>query len=424
MSNAYHPDPLIAAAVLAARRSHPYYAGAIDALRIVRDDRVPTFATSAQWVTHYNPAFAAKCTDAERGAILVHELEHLMRRHHERCGARNPGRWNRAGDAEINQALPGLPEGGVYPESLGMPRGATAEAYYGATAPEPEPEPGDGGGSGDGPGEPGDSGAPGEPGDGAGQGGGQSGEPGDAPAACGSAAGGPVQEHERDDARNPGDGAADGGAEARRDAARRVYAAGDTAGTELRTWAESELGIDRAAWYSALATVVGRTLAPYGAPTRWRWPGRRDIRDMGGAMVPRWTGERPSCAVILDTSDSITPEDLNLARAAGHYLGRIADVTYYTCTVVAVNLGATLPEYVRGGGGGTNMRRGIDAAIADGARAVVVITDCYTPWGADAPAVPVIVGANLGAEDVLPGGKYHALRPQPDWATVIPVVAR
>ena len=73
------------------------------------------------------------------------------------------------------------------------------------------------------------------------------------------------------------------------------------------------------------------------------------------------------------------------------------------------------------GGGGTDMMAGIRMAIREGAKAVVVITDCQTSWGWEPLAVPVIVGANPGAAWIIergPGGGYYP----PEWMTVIPVV--
>jgi hypothetical protein len=412
-----HPDARISAAIEAAYRTHPYYATAIGRLRIIPDAKVATMATSAQWVTHYNPEIVSVWTTDETAAVIVHELEHLLRRHSEREHGRDHGQWNRAADAEINERLPGLPEGCVYPETLGMPRGMTAETYYGATSkpqPEPEPTPGDGdGGGAAGPSSPG-AGQPGQPGPGL-------------PGECGSAAGGPIQEHERDDANHPGAGALDGGDETRRETAEAVIAhigMGDDDANVLREWALAELGIDRSAWYSALAAAVGHSMAPFGAPTRWRWPGRRDMRDMGGAMVPRWTGERPSCAVVIDTSGSITGLDLDMAKAAAHYIGRMADCKFYSCNTEATYLGTSLPESLYGNGG-TRLRNGIDMAIRDGAKAVVVITDMMSPWGQTEPSVPVIVGANPTASKyVLGDSPVNSGRwPVPEWMTVIPIVS-
>lgn len=405
MTGYFHTDPLIDGAIERAFQTHPYYASAIGRLRIVADKRVPTMATSADWVTHYNPATVASWTVAERAAVLVHELEHLLRDHSGRCGDRDPQAWNVAADAEINERLANLPDGAVYPETLGMPRGRVAETYYGATGGGRKPQPGEG--------QPGE----GQPGEGSG-----SGKPGDGHGAhCGSAAGGPTQDHERGDAANPGSGAANGGDDARREVAESILGGwypGTGEGSELREWAESTIGIDRAAWMRTLATVISRSMAASGAPTRWQWPGRRDVRDMGGAMLPRWTGERPKVAVIIDTSSSITPADLDIARVAAVFLGKVADVTYWGCDTRPTRYGASIPEYL-GGGGGTALRNGINAAIADGARAIVIVTDCGTKWGDTAPDAQVIVAANIGARGILatPDSPWFP----PEWATVVPI---
>jgi hypothetical protein len=409
-----HPTPAIDAALQRAYSTHPYYASALGRLRIVADKSVPTMATSADWVTHYNPETVRGWTVAETSAVIVHELEHLLRRHEERCGDRDHKGWNIAGDAEINQRLANLPDGAVYPETLGMPRGQTAEVYYAATGGGRMPKPKPGGD---------------KPGQGQGQGGATPGQGGD----CGSCAGGPTRPHERGDATNPGAGAADPNG-VRKDTAQRVLGdhtigqgaePGDSEGNSILQWAETEVGINRAGWYRALATVLGHELAPYGAQTRWAWPGRRDSTDLGGAVLPRWTGTRPSCAVVIDTSSSITPYDLNLARAAGYYVGRLSDVTYYGCDTVPTPYGRDLPERIYGGGG-TDMMAGIQRAIEDGAKAVIVITDCETSWpqrGSEPLPVPVIIAANVqGSRHIGPdGGRVDYWTP-PEWMTVLPIV--
>lgn len=415
MGTRFNPDHRISDAIERTFETHPYYAAAITRLRIMPDDRVPTMATSADWVTHYNPATVAGWTRDEVAAVIVHEAEHLLRQHGERCADRDHGQWNIAADAEINQRLDGLPDGAVYPATIGVAEHLSAETMYalnGGKRGEPEPEPGegapgeggDGDGSGDGAGAPGDGGQPG------------AGQPGDGPD-CGSAAGGDTRPWEAQDARHPGAGAANGGEDTRKEVAKAVLQSAPGRGTadsdELRDWAERELNIDRSGWYRALAAAVGHTMSPYGAPTRWVWPGRRDMADMGGAMLPRWVGERPSCAIVIDTSGSITQTDIEMAIAAVHYITRMADVRVYGCNTQVTDYGKTVPEQIRGGGG-TNMGVGIGRAIADGAKAVVVITDCDTPWPSDA-GTPVIIGANPSAGGMVAG--------VPSWMTVLPIVA-
>jgi hypothetical protein len=78
------------------------------------------------------------------------------------------------------------------------------------------------------------------------------------------------------------------------------------------------------------------------------------------------------------------------------------------------------------GGGGTNLVRGIEMAIAEGAKAVVVITDCMTPWPSEQTTVPVIIGANPGATRYVLGPEatvaYRREYTPPEWMTVIPIV--
>ena len=96
-------------------------------------------------------------------------------------------------------------------------------------------------------------------------------------------------------------------------------------------------------------------------------------------------------------------------------------MTFYSCDTVAHRYGRTLPERLQGRGG-TVLERGIEMAIADGARCVVVITDCGNDWDTEAAAnypVPVIIGANRGAARVL--RDYPEYR-QPEPMIIVPVV--
>jgi hypothetical protein len=192
--------------------------------------------------------------------------------------------------------------------------------------------------------------------------------------------------------------------------------AGDAAGSadsaEVRAWAEAELHIDKSAWMSALASAISGSIAAVSAPDGWVWPMRRDMDDMGGAMLPRWTGHQPQCAVIIDTSGSITDNDINMAVAAGQFIAQAAEVTFWGCNTKATKYGPTLPDGLRGGGG-TDLRVGIDAAIADGSALVVVITDTYTPWHDKAPDADIIIGGGMSA----PVGGQGV----PSYATYLPI---
>jgi hypothetical protein len=230
------------------------------------------------------------------------------------------------------------------------------------------------------------------------------------PSKCGSSAGGPAGDYESEQGAPRGldEDTAD---DIIRETAQHAIGTADS--EEVRAWAERELNIDRSAWMSALASAISGSIAAVTAPDGWVWPMRRDMADMGGAMLPRYTGHQPKCAVIIDTSGSITDEDINMAVAAGQFIAQVAEVTFYGCNTRATLYGSSLPDGLRGGGG-TDLRVGIDAAIADGAMLVVVITDTYTPWHDVAPEADVIIGGGLGA----PEAGYART---PDYAVYLPL---
>jgi predicted metal-dependent peptidase len=66
-------------------------------------------------VLEYNPAYLAALSPDERAAVLEHELRHILHRHEERRGERDPVRWNVACDMAINSHIAGLPTGAVQP---------------------------------------------------------------------------------------------------------------------------------------------------------------------------------------------------------------------------------------------------------------------------------------------------------------------
>lgn len=380
----------------ARQRAHwqaPYYWPALQRLQFNINPNVPTMGTTKGWVTHVNPERLREWTADETAAVIVHELEHLLRRHHERCGERNPGQFNIAGDLEINQRLSGLPDGGVYPATYDLPDGLTAEAYYALMPQDDQSDQSqDGDGSGEGAGNGSESGA------------------NDQSAACGSAAGGEPAEWEAD---QPGHMSDSERERVIRETAQT--AVGNAPSDEVRQWAETELGIDRAEWMRALAAAIGRETGRLSSYAGWAWPGRRDMRDMGGAMLPRYVGHRAECAVIIDTSGSISDGDLDLAMAAGDFVKRNADATFYGCNTRVTEYGHHLPPTITGGGG-TDMGIGILHAQERGAELIIVVTDCQTPWpDASAITAQVIVAGNLGAS------RYFS-EMVPEWADYLPLI--
>ena len=86
----------------------PVLAPGLAALQIRPSKLLPTAAVSGRGVVYANEAFFAKKPDSECTFIVLHELMHVLLRHHERCAGRIPFIWNIAGDLVINEAIPAL----------------------------------------------------------------------------------------------------------------------------------------------------------------------------------------------------------------------------------------------------------------------------------------------------------------------------
>jgi predicted metal-dependent peptidase len=101
---------------------------------------------------------------------------------------------------------------------------------------------------------------------------------------------------------------------------------------------------------------------------------------------------------------------------------RTVGVRGHNVRVIACDAAAQSAQRVRTaaqvelfGGGGTDMRVGIDAAMALRPRpgVVIVLTDGYTPWPAGAPRSATVVVGLLG----------QAPPPAPSWARVVRIEA-
>lgn len=126
---------------------------------------IKTAAIRADWVTVVNPEFFKALSIEGRVFLLAHELCHCAFMHFDRIGKRNPQRWNRAGDYMINAMLvesgikmPTDEKGktiGLYEERFS---GMSTEEIYGILeredreqnrSPSGKPEKGDGSDGGD-----------------------------------------------------------------------------------------------------------------------------------------------------------------------------------------------------------------------------------------------------------------------------------
>jgi len=170
----------------------------------------------------------------------------------------------------------------------------------------------------------------------------------------------------------------------------------------LLRWAESILP-SRVDWRRVLAAEIRQAIAAVSGSVdySYRRPSRRGDAAKP-ALLPTLFRPVPQVAVVCDTSGSMHDELLaralteveGLLTRAGLRAGQIQVLAVDT-EVHAVSRVTRARDVVLAGGGGTDMGRGIEAAmrLRPKPSVVVVLTDGYTPWPHERPrGVRVIVG--------------------------------
>ena len=397
----------------------------------VADPAFRAFPTDTRWRVHLDPGTALATPVAEIGWWMLHHIGHLVRHHAERAPAPPPGPatgpttapaagrstpprgavpaagareaprpWNLAADAEVDDDLESMglttPDGVVSPRGLGLPPGRLAEEYLSLI----------------------------EVLDAAHR---RGGRPLADPIDCGGAVDG------IDDAPPGAGGPAPGLDDTERDllelavareietrSARRATIPGG-----WRRWAQGRLhpAVD---WRAELGALLRRGVRRAAGRVDFTYarPSRRTAGD--GIVMPAMVGPDPDVALVVDTSGSITPTVLTgflteiteiLARAAGPRRRlRVICCDRRAHGVQSVRRAEDI-ELV--GGGGTDQREGMSAALALHPRPdlILVLTDGQTPWPDRRPPVPVVIGL------VEPGPGLRAQAPPPAWARTIPLPA-
>ncbi|MDP9401800.1 MAG: VWA-like domain-containing protein [Actinomycetota bacterium] len=383
----------LAAARLWASARLPYFATGLFSLQVVPAPGLGTFAVDPSWRLYCDPAVLAEWTVPEAGAVLVHELLHVLRDHAGRAAGLGLGPdrardWNLAGDAEINDdllelrlPLPGNP---VTPESIGAPNDRLAEEYLGAIANRQRR---------------------------------RASEPD-----CGSGAHGAPRPWELapDDPAIPGiEGATVVATRAR--VALDILEASKVPGVvpaSLTRWAAS-VARPTVDWRRLLAGAVRRSVAEVAGRVDYSFARRsRRAAAMDGVVLPGLVRPVPAVAVVVDTSGSMDARPL--ADCMAEVDGILAGLGgHQRVTALAVDTEVQATTRVRRGGdvalrggGGTDMGAGIDHALSLRPRpeVVVVLTDGHTPWPAR-PAGGVRVVVVLVGADVAGAG--------PAWATTV-----
>lgn len=425
------------AARLAAAESRPYLATALWALvpietKWVGTEEIDTLAVDQHWRLYFNPDFVAVLTLKQLSGVLQHEVWHLLRDHVDRAkrmGVTYEKRelWNDAGDAEINDDM--VREGTelpnpTLPDHFGLPRGLLAEEYYNRICGGPGSGGGDaalgngvasrsqspsssssqtGGGGDGGP----EKGTPvlGPPGRGPGSG------------RCGSCAHGHREPWELPAVAGkvPSISNTEAGL-IRRDVARQLREYAKSRGTApdgMRRWAEEILQPPKVDWRKLLAGAVRASLSHTAGCVDYSYsrPSRRQAASQNGIILPAMRRPLPTVLVVVDTSGSMSAEDLGLAinemrgvlRTTG--LGRTRFMACDAATGPCQQLrSAKDAEMI--GGGGTDMRVAVAAAerLRPRPDTVIILTDGHTPYPEGKPrgmnVIVALVGEDHNEEDV------------------------
>ncbi|GAA3192958.1 vWA domain-containing protein [Actinocorallia longicatena] len=388
------PAALDRTKILAARYKaagdRPYLASALYAMTIIGTDHVPTMGVDRHWRCYVSPRFVAGTPVPELAAVLIHEVSHLLRDHHTRAdrlpaaAQRDPVRTNLAQDCEINDDLLSdrlpLPAGRVVPADFGLPAGELFETYLPRIPPTPHAHD------------------------------------------CGSGAHGQARAWELP-------GAAEGVGTVEGDALRRTTAEAMRSHERSRgflpggwkRWAQEimEPVVD---WRTVLAGAVREAVAWAGGAVdyTYRRPSRRTAA-LRGVVLPSLRRPLPRVAIVVDTSGSMGEDDLGAAMAEITGVLREVGVRGNRVTVLAcdadvhaVSRVVSAEQVVLGGGGGTDMRVGIEAARAAPERpqVIIVLTDGYTPW-LEAPASSRLIAALIGADPPAPPAWAETVRIPP-----------
>lgn len=365
----------------------PYFAMALFAMHKV-NAKHGTMSVDKFGRVYVDPDAVKKWGPEASAWVLLHEVEHWLRAHHERaepmikgaeCASCEAQVINTAEDMEINddpqmiQKLPGDPP---TPQKFNLRPGRLWEEYYEELKKRA----------------------------------GKSGHEGTnhvIEVRCGSAAHGQRQPYEL-----PEPGGSEGGGKKdkktervpglqgteadllRRAVAREVQQAEakepGSVPAGLKRWAERLLEPPQVPWEKELAALIrrARTMAMGAVDYTYAKISRRG--SFGNVLMPAMRRPTPDVAVVLDTSGSMSEGDLNAAlvevigiiRATGQVSIPVICCDAEAAPVQRVSRNLTL-ELI--GGGGTDMGVGIAAAEKLGVGVIVVLTDGYTPWPAEKP---------------------------------------
>ena len=399
------------AARLRAIISHPYFRTAIRAMRPVEQPGLGTFAVDALWRLYYDSAQVEQWSVEEIEGVLLHELGHLLQHHSERtqrhCHTDEElTRFVNPKEAEINDDLAGmkLPGDPVFPSKLGWPDGLLAEEYDELQQTQEEQKQKSGG-------SPTSQPPPGQPqSNNQAQAQDQDGNGNETPfrePACGSGSDGQPRPYDRaaDDPDVSGIKKQEQDWIERavaRQIREHIQARGTVPGGWTR-WADQKLQ-SQIDWRQQLARHVRQSVAYTSGAVDYSY--RKPSRRAGAfphIIMPSLHRPVPSVAVLIDTSGSMS--DAMVGQGLAEIDGVLKamgqqGVTVFSCDtqVHAAKKVFQAREVIPLGGGGTDMRVGIEAAekLRPRPQLLIICTDAETPWPEQAPRNMSVIVALVG----------------------------
>ncbi len=350
-------------------RKYPFLASGLFALPIreATDEVTRTAAVDDRGRLWVNPSFFEGLSVQEAGTVLYHELLHILLDHFSRRGERDPWAWNIAADLEINDNLLAegfpLPKGALIPGQEpfeDFPKDLLAEEYF-----DKLPEQGKGAGGG-------------------GQGHDQA--PGAMiPSPDGSGEDG-LSESEMEVVRRQV-------AQAVQEAAARNP--GSVPGN-LERWAKGVLD-PKVPWNRILQSLVRGAVLRARGRQDYRLDGRNRRQAVSAAVLPRLRAPEPRVLVLIDTSGSVSDEELALVlgeiRGLVRTLGIGVDVASGDTELQTFERGVLDPSRIRLRGGGGTALGEVLAQLREKGRwdLAVVLTDGWSSWPQENPLAPIPV---------------------------------
>ena len=345
----------LAHARLHALSDMPYLASALTAMTFIETPDIGTVGIDERLRTYVDPVAVMNWTVAQLAGALIHEANHFLRSHHARAPQApwTSERWNHAGDLEINDDIAAagieLPPGALQAERFGYPPAQTAEWYFHQLPESMDAE---------------------------------------IICCCGSGATGVPMPWEIQEA---GTGVSlsraasirESVAEAIRNSPHGTVPAG------LSRWAETTQS--EVPWTTVLRATLRDAVARAAGQTDYSWssPNRRH---RGKVILPRLRGSRVTVFCVVDTSGSMTEDDINTALGEVDAICRsqlVERVYVASCDAEATFHGEfrSLKSLELVGGGGTTLETAL--SLIDEHRlspdVVVFLTDGLTSWSDEPP---------------------------------------